>query len=273
MDFRPQLVALDIDGTLVDRQGNLPAEVRAAVERVVASDTPVVLATGRAWLDIRPVLQQLQLPPGPVVASNGAVCVDFPPLRVRQTATFDPAPVISHLHALAPEACIAVEDVGRGFRLNRLFPEGELNGRMTLESIAELGSRPASRVILRDPNGNSRDFQELADKLGMHGISYSVGWSAWLDIAPEGVTKASALQTICEEYGIDPADTLAIGDGRNDIEMLRWAGRGVALGDAPWEVRAAADDVTANFEDGGTAAELNRWFAFGAVRQRELRSA
>ena len=150
MDFRPQLVALDIDGTLVDRQGNLPAEVRAAVERVVASDTPVVLATGRAWLDIRPVLQQLQLPPGPVVASNGAVCVDFPPLRVRQTATFDPAPVISHLHALAPEACIAVEDVGRGFRLNRLFPEGELNGRMTLESTFGRGmklSEPTPKSI------------------------------------------------------------------------------------------------------------------------------
>ncbi len=53
---------------------------------------------------------------------------------------------------------------------------------------------------------------------------------------------------------------LAFGDGRNDIEMLRWAGRGVAIGDAPPEVRAAADDVTPLFADGGPVAELRRWF-------------
>ena len=97
-----------------------------------------------------------------------------------------------------------------------------------------------------------------------------------INIARMVASEIAHFENLSEQvsrYGIDPADTLAIGDGRNDIEMLRWAGRGVALGDAPWEVRAAADDVTANFEDGGTAAELNRWFAFGAVRQRELRSA
>ena len=53
---------------------------------------------------------------------------------------------------------------------------------------------------------------------------------------------------------------LAFGDGRNDIEMLRWAGRGVAIGDAPAEVRSAADAVTDTFADGGPVAELRRWF-------------
>ena len=67
MTWRPELVALDIDGTLVDRQGNLPLDVKAAVQRVVASATPLVLATGRAWLDPRPDYEQLELPPGPVV--------------------------------------------------------------------------------------------------------------------------------------------------------------------------------------------------------------
>ena len=55
-------------------------------------------------------------------------------------------------------------------------------------------------------------------------------------------------------------DVLAIGDGRNDIEMLRWAGRGLAIGDAPDEVKAAANDVTARFTDGGPIAELRRYF-------------
>ena len=56
------------------------------------------------------------------------------------------------------------------------------------------------------------------------------------------------------------ADVLAFGDGRNDSEMLRWAGRGVAIGDAPAEVREAADAVTDCFADGGPVAELRRWF-------------
>ncbi|WP_155737608.1 HAD hydrolase family protein, partial [Cutibacterium acnes] len=76
----------------------------------------------------------------------------------------------------------------------------------------------------------------------------------------EGVTKASALDALCRLKGIDPKDVLAIGDGNNDIEMLQWAGRGVAIGDASEQVQAAADDIAPCFEDGGTAVELGRWF-------------
>ena len=53
---------------------------------------------------------------------------------------------------------------------------------------------------------------------------------------------------------------LAIGDGRNDVDMLRWAGRGVAMGQAPLEVQRAADDVTRTVQDDGVAYELSRWF-------------
>lgn len=263
MNWRPKMVALDIDGTLVDRVGQLPSDVRAAVQRVVATGTPVVLATGRAWLDTRPVFDQLGLPPGHVICSNGAVWLEAPSLLKRRMMTFDPAPVIAKVIEAAPNARIAVEELGIGFRLNRLFPEGDLRGRMTIQSLDELAARPVTRVIVRDPDANESEFVELAASIGMHGVSYSVGWSAWLDIAPEGVNKATALQAVCDDLGIASDDVLALGDGRNDIEMLGWAGRGVAMGDAPWEVREAASDVAANFEDGGTALELDRWFAFG----------
>ena len=68
-----------------------------------------------------------------------------------------------------------------------------------------------------------------------------------------GVSKASGLQIVCDELGGDAADVLAIGDGRNDIEMLRWAGRGVAMGQSIHEARAVADDVTATVNDDGVA--------------------
>lgn len=222
-----------------------------------------MLATGRAWLDALPVVTALGLPSGPVVCSNGAVVVNHPPLHLRDITTFDPAPVISRVAELAPHTLIAVEEIGVGFRVNRLFPMGDLTGTLRIESLAELAARPAARVIIHDPNGCEADFLTLADQLGLHGVSYAVGWSAWLDIAPLGVNKSTALQGICDDWGIRSSDVLAIGDGRNDIDMLTWAGRGVAMGDAPWEVRQAADDVAANFEDDGLATELNRWFGFG----------
>ncbi len=258
---RPELVALDIDGTLVDERGVMPEPVRASVRRVVDAGVPVVLATGRSWHGTQPIFEHLGLPPGLAVSSNGAVVVEHPPTVVRQEITFDPRAVIARVQELAPEALIAVEVVGRGYRLSGHFPPGELSGEMTVQSIAELAAHPVSRVIIRDPDRADEEFLDLAGQLGLHGVSYFIGWSAWLDIAPEGVDKAAGLTPVLAHHGIDPSQVLAIGDGRNDIEMLSWAGRGVAMGQAPDEVKAAADAVTAPFDEWGTAVELDRWFA------------
>ena len=75
-----------------------------------------------------------------------------------------------------------------------------------------------------------------------------------------GVSKASGLAIVADKLAVDQADVLAIGDGRNDIEMLEWAGRGVAMGQSIEEVRDAADDVTETVYDDGAAVELARWF-------------
>jgi 5-amino-6-(5-phospho-D-ribitylamino)uracil phosphatase len=258
--WRPRLVALDIDGTVVDHDGALPEAVRKAVGRVLDADIPVVLATGRSWHGTRPVFDELGLPPGPSVASNGAVVVSYPPQEIRKAVTFDPREVIKKVVQFAPGTLIAVEEIGRGYRLNGHFPGGDLTGEMVIESIEQLSARPVTRIILRDPDRSDEDFTSLARHLGLQGVTYFVGWSAWLDIAPLGVNKASGLQDVADDLGVDPTDVLAFGDGRNDIEMLRWAGRGVAIGDAPEDVQQAADVVTDTFADGGPVAELFHWF-------------
>jgi 5-amino-6-(5-phospho-D-ribitylamino)uracil phosphatase len=258
--WRPRLVALDIDGTVVDHDGDLPGDVRAAVAAVLAAGVPVVLATGRSWHGTRPLVDELALPPGLSVSSNGAVVVRYPPEQIVSAVTFDPREVIERVETLAPGTLIAVEEIGVGYRLTGHFPGGDLTGEMIIEDAAQLSARPVTRVILRDPARSDGDFLELADQLGLHGVAYFVGWSAWLDIGPAGVSKASGLSQVVGELGLGPADVLAVGDGRNDIEMLRWAGRGVAMGDAVAEVRAAADAVTERFTEGGLVRELGRWF-------------
>jgi HAD superfamily hydrolase (TIGR01484 family) len=272
--WQPKLVALDIDGTLFTAGHGVASNVvdetvtpavHAAIDRAVEAGTHIVLATGRSTFGITRVLDMLGLPRHEgdqvhTVASNGAVTFSYPPVQVLSTVTFDASDCVRALLAEVPHALVAVEEIGVGYRVNRHFPEGEITGEMTLESVDELVAEPVTRVIIRDPQASEQDFVRLAERAGLHGINYYIGWTAWLDLAPAGVSKASGLASVCERLGVDATDVLAIGDGRNDVEMLTWAGRGVAMGQAPLEVRQAADDVTAPVEEDGAARELERWF-------------
>jgi Cof subfamily protein (haloacid dehalogenase superfamily) len=269
--FAPRLVALDIDGTLFANEPStglveetISPAVVAAVRRAYAAGAHVVMATGRSTFGVSHVWDQLGLPlnGGKVlsVASNGSVTFSYPPVEVRSTVTFDASAIVRMLMAEVPNAAVAVEEVGVGYRLNRPFPDGEITGEMVLQTVEELVAKPVTRVIIRDPHSSEEEFVELAEKLGLSGTNYFIGWTAWLDIAPEGISKASALADVAGELGVDQADVLAIGDGRNDIEMLRWAGRGVAMGQSPLEVQEAADDVTETVANDGVARELSRWF-------------
>ena len=195
-----------------------------------------------------------------MVASNGAVVFRYPPLEVVHEETFDARPAVEAILREHPTALVAVEERGVGYRVNRPFPVGELSGEMVITEVADLVAQHVSRVIIRDPESTAEDFLHLAARLGLHGTDYVVGWTAWLDLAPVGVSKASGLAHVAEQLGVAAADVLAIGDGRNDIEMLQWAGRGVAMGQAVEEVIAAADDVTGTVYDDGAATEISRWF-------------
>ena len=260
MTWQPALVALDVDGTLVDESNVIDPGVRAAVQRVVDAGVPVVLSTGRSWASVLTVIEQLPFEHVEHVCSNGAVTVRYPPFEVVDVLTFDPRPVVDRILAEHPAALLAVEVVGRGYRVSDEFPTGELHGEIEVVSVDELAGSEVTRVIVRDPNASEDDFIELAHRLGLEGVSYAIGYTAWLDIAPEGVDKAHGLARVCGRMGIHPADVLALGDGRNDIEMLTWAGRGVAMGGSPAELVAVADAVTGTLAEGGLVEELGRWF-------------
>ena len=271
----PALVALDIDGTLlkwVDGTGQTHEEVGGAVYEAVRrareAGAHVVLASGRSPHGIIPIVHLLDLyesgdPPLWAVASNGAVVFRYPPLEVVHERTFDARPAVAAVLEQRPGALVAVEERGIGYRANRHFPEGELSGEIIITDVDDMIQGHVSRVIVRDPDASAEDFVELASNLGLHGTDYIVGWTAWLDLAPVGVSKASGLEYVATELGLTGADALAIGDGRNDIEMLQWAGHGVAMGQAVDEVKAAADEVTGDVDHDGAARVLERWFHGG----------
>lgn len=255
------LVALDIDGTLLDHDEHLSDRVRKAVQSVSGNGTRVVLATGRSIHGTLPVTERLGLVRGWVICSNGAVTVRLDPDRpegheITDVVTFDPGPALAVLREYLPTALIAVEVVGHGHLLTAPFPDGELSGPHRVVPFEELRGIRTTRVVVRSIDHSPQEFLEVVRRTGLHDVNYAVGWTAWLDLAPVGVSKASALERVRQRLGVRPEDTIAIGDGRNDLEMLAWAGRGIAMGQATEDVIAAADEVTATVTEDGVALVL-----------------
>lgn len=274
-DWQPRLVALDIDGTIlkwVEGSGTTREEISPAVKesvhRALAAGAHVVLASGRSPHGMTNVADLLELH-GPgrdrlwVVASNGAVVFRYPPLDVVHEETFDARSAVEAILDRHPTALVAVEERGVGYRVNSHFPDGELSGDMIVTEVDELLAVEVSRVIIRDPESTADEFVALAAELGLQGTNYVVGWTAWLDLAPVGVSKASGLEYVAKELGVSADETLALGDGRNDVEMFEWAHRGVAMGQAIEEVLAEADAVTGSVYEDGVATELDQWFRDG----------
>ncbi len=259
------LIGIDIDGTLVHDDGFLSPEVVAQVERVRELGHEVIVATGRSAANAVPVVRDVGIEQGISICSNGAVTVELDPTHqrgftTREVITFDPKEVLRELIVHLPEAHFAVEDVDGSYRFHRPFPAyalGDLNHETPLE---ELMSHPVSRIVVLSPSHEVDEFTAIVAKVGLQSVSYAIGYSAWLDIAPAGVNKASALEVQRAALGINPAQVITIGDGYNDIEMFEWArsggGLAFAMGQAPEGVKARATAITAAVEDNGVAQVL-----------------
>lgn len=263
----PWLVALDIDGTLMREDGSVSAEVIAQVQRVRDAGNEVMLATGRSVSMTLPVLDQFQLTPRFVVCSNGAITLGRDaedPSGYSRVAVdaFDPTEVLATIRESLGGASYAVEDEEGVYRYTGHFPGSTLGDASEQVPFEQLGAQLATRVVVISPEHQIEDFLSIVERMGLHKVTYNVGWTAWLDIAPDGVNKATALERVREWVGIPRSRVIAVGDGRNDIDMLRWAsaeGRGVAMGQAPDEVLAVANEVTLSDLDDGIA-ELFRRF-------------
>ena len=258
--MQKKLIALDIDGTLLHHDGHLSNTVKTAVQAVADAGHHIVIATGRSTLGAAPVVELLSLTEGFAVTSNGAVTARLhgSDWEIIDKVTFDATPVLDLLKDAWPDAVVGVEDPGIGTKVSAPFPDGELIGPVQVLAWEDLGQVPTTRLTFRSPSGTSEDFKRLVDRLGLHGVNYAVGYTAWLDINPEGVSKASALEQVRRRLHVEPADTVAVGDHTNDLEMLHWAARGVAMGQAPDEVKAVADEVTLPVEEDGVAAVLEQ---------------
>ncbi|CAN5333263.1 HAD family hydrolase [soil metagenome] len=261
----PWLIALDIDGTVLQEDGNLNEPVIAAVQRVRDAGHEVTLATGRSVAMTLPILDRLGIGPEYVVCSNGAITLrrdsEAPTgYRREYVETFDPGEVLRTIRGSLESAHYAVEDETGLYRYTGTFPDGTLGAASEKVEFEDLLTAHATRVVVISPEHRIEDFLSVVEKMGLHKVSYNVGWTAWLDIAPDGVNKATALERVRGNLDFPRSRVMAVGDGRNDIDMLEWAsaqGRGVAMGQAPVEVRDAANEITGSDVDDGVATLLS----------------
>jgi HAD superfamily hydrolase (TIGR01484 family) len=258
------LVALDIDGTVLSGDGEITPPVAEQIARVRDAGHEVMLATGRSISMTMPVLDRLELTSRFIVASNGALTFERDPeaptgYRPVDVQTFDPSDALKRINGSLASAHFAVEDEHGFYRYTGLFPEGSLGAAGERVEFAELHQHRATRLVVIAPDAEEEEFLDSVARMGLHKVAYNIGWTNWLDIAPDGVTKASALEKVRAELGIPRNRVMAIGDGRNDIEMLRWAGehgRGVAMGSSPDEVLEAASERTGTEREDGVASAL-----------------
>ncbi|MFS2243058.1 HAD family hydrolase [Microbacterium sp. OR16] len=255
------LVGLDVDGTILLQDETLSPGVAAAVAEVRDAGYEVMIATGRSWGGTKRFVDELGMTAEYVVCSNGAVVMrrtgdGWERWRVE---VFDPAPVLTLLRETLPEARYMVE-LASGERLyTEVLDDWTLDAGRRVD-FDELMQQPVSRIVVVSPEHDEADFQRIVAEVGLNEVSYAVGWTAWLDIAPKGVDKGSALERVRAKLGVPRERVLVAGDGRNDLGMFAWAlaggGRAVAMGQAVEEVQDAAGELTHTVEDGGLASAL-----------------
>ncbi|WP_025105334.1 HAD family hydrolase [Microbacterium paraoxydans] len=272
------IVALDLDGTVLrhgftgagdDAAGSIiDAPLAEAIRTIDAAGHEVVVATGRSTDATLPIVEELRIRPTWVIAANGAVTLKRDPLASRayrreHVEAFDPAEALLKIRPQLATAHFSVELADGGFLYTKPIPAGTLPANQRQVAFEELLGVQAARVIVFSPDHRVEEFLSAIDALGLTHVSYSVGHTAWLDISPHGVTKASALEVVRTKLGVKPTNVFAAGDGRNDIDMLQWAGRlgqSVAMGQAAPEVKASATKVTASVEEGGLLLALQERF-------------
>jgi Cof subfamily protein (haloacid dehalogenase superfamily) len=266
----PRLVATDVDGTLLGPDDHVPARAAAVIERLVTAGVGFVLVTGRPPRWIAPVLAELPVA-RLAVCANGGVLYDAVDDRVLWTRTLAPDALDALATAVAevlPHSGLAVERVGERalddsvpFIAEPAYKHAWPDADNAVTHRDELLSRPAVKMLVRNA-GLSSDAMvaALAPAVGhLADLTFSHP-RGLVEMSPPGVTKATGLAEVAERAGVAAADVVAFGDMPNDLAMLRWAGHGVAMGNAHPALLDVADEVTAANGDDGLALVLERWF-------------
>lgn len=256
-----RLVATDLDGTLLRSDGSLSERTRAVLSDLDAAGIPVVIVTARPMRWMEP-FRAVVASHGLAVVSNGAIVMDLRTGQPLELIGIEPAEgleMVRDIRLAVPSAQFAVETVDGLVRESAYEETEHVPTGSPVGSLARVWVNPAFKILVKHAEGDAlagEDFR--AAVRAAVGERANPTWSVegLIEIGPPGVTKASTLAAVAAQLDVAVQDVIAFGDMPNDLEMLRWAGRGCAVGNAHPEVRAVADDVVGDNDSDGVARTL-----------------
>ncbi|MFJ2743104.1 HAD family hydrolase [Streptomyces sp. NPDC087440] len=266
-----RLIATDLDGTLLRDDKSVSERTVAALAAAEAAGIEVFFVTGRParWMG---VVSAHVHGHGLAICANGAAVVDLHAggelIEVRPLERADALATVAALRAAAPDTSFAVE-LTTGIHYEPDYPPFQFDPAASIGTAEELLhaqtpglGAPVIKLLAHHPTMAPDDFLDLArTAVGTYGSVTRSSPTALLEISGPGVSKASTLARCCAERGILPEEVVAFGDMPNDIEMLAWAGRSYAMGNAHPAVLAVASGRTAPNEEDGVAAIIEQLLA------------
>src|SRR5438876_12323922 len=263
-----RLLAIDLDGTLVNDRLEMDPRDVAAVKAATGAGVAVVLATGRMFKSSLRYAEPLGLK-GPIINYQGAVvreivsgevwyrCELTVPMQQRVLAFAEPNDW--HVNAYVDEQVYTA----------RARPEADLYARIAMVPYEVVGPlskwvrQDSTKMVLvdLDPEEVPARMTELTAWMGdVARVTRSLDW--FVEVVNPQVSKAAALAMVADRLGIAEAEVCAIGDNTNDEDMVRWAGFGVAMGNAPAALKGLAKHVTGTVDEAGVA-EVIEHFVIG----------
>jgi 5-amino-6-(5-phospho-D-ribitylamino)uracil phosphatase len=258
-----RLIATDIDGTLLDSDNLLPAANRRALLRALAQDVQIALVTARKRDSTYAVAAELSLPCACIV-HNGARTWDWQGRELRHlTIDLTLAQEIARFaDRLALPLILTIDEMNYYSRAYPLRPELQGAADRQVVSLLDVLHGPPTRVIATGAVGVEllhEAFGSAPDSIVLHRYYSREGAAISAVLTHPRATKEDALAELVEQIGVRREEVLALGDAEADAGMIRWAGVGVAMGNAMPEARAAADWVAPSHDEAGLAAAIERF--------------
>ncbi|WP_082053014.1 Cof-type HAD-IIB family hydrolase [Gordoniibacillus kamchatkensis] len=242
-----KLVALDMDGTLLNEEKQISAENRAAIFAALDAGVTVMVSTGRGVQSASPYIEELGLAT-PIVAVNGSEVWKSPKELLQRVLL--PTSELKAMHQMAVELdtwywAYAVE--------------GIFNKDGWTESVDDI--RWLKFGYYTEEEAKLAHIRQTLESWGTLEITNSHPCN--LELNPKGISKASGIRAVCDMLGIEMDEVIAMGDSENDLSMIREAGLGVAMGNAQESVKAAADIVTVTNDEHGVAKVIREYILQG----------
>lgn len=273
--MRARLLALDLDGTLLDPYGDLPEGVRDAVAAVRRRGLEVVLCTGRRFRTALPMARALGLE-GPIVVNNGVLVKQIETgktLRHEYLPGAVYAAVLELMRGLTPPLVyIDAYHEGTDMLTERIeaahpFQQEYLADNTEFCRVVEdLASSRPGEVIMMSAMADAESLEALreraravlSDRVYTHALMNKNYRGHILEFLSPASGKWSALRAVAESLGIAAGEIIAVGDDTNDVEMIRNAGYGIAMGNAIDAAKGAANLVVRSNAEGGAIEALEQ---------------